>query len=123
MRCEPYGQPEHYDHINFLALVHVRRSDVVVALLKVRNGGYTQHADVRPGGSAYFSTGGERRTRAKPDPRRAAPPSESAASSREPAGVVTSAQAERALDATRDYWSIRDRGRFGSHPSHDDYDT
>lgn len=29
---------------------------------------------------------------------------------------------ERSLDATRDYWQIRDGGQFGSHPSHDDYD-
>ncbi|BAL23670.1 hypothetical protein AZKH_1348 [Azoarcus sp. KH32C] len=29
---------------------------------------------------------------------------------------------ERSLDASRDYWRIRDHGQFGSHPSHDDYD-
>lgn len=26
------------------------------------------------------------------------------------------------LDATKDYWSIREQGRFGSHPSHDSFD-
>ena len=30
--------------------------------------------------------------------------------------------AERSLDATSDYWKIRDNGQFGSHPSHDDFD-
>lgn len=30
---------------------------------------------------------------------------------------------ERALDATKDYWRLRDNnGSFGSHPSHDDFD-
>lgn len=29
---------------------------------------------------------------------------------------------ERSLDATRDYWQIRDHGQFGSYPSHDDFD-
>lgn len=30
---------------------------------------------------------------------------------------------ERGLDASRDYWRIRDGGQFGSHPTHDDYDN
>jgi hypothetical protein len=29
---------------------------------------------------------------------------------------------ERQLDATKDYWRMRDHGSFGSHPSHDDFD-
>lgn len=29
---------------------------------------------------------------------------------------------ERELDATKDYWRIRDNGQFGSYPIHDDYD-
>lgn len=29
-------------------------------------------------------------------------------------------KAERLLDASRDYWKIRDQGRFGSHSSYDD---
>jgi hypothetical protein len=28
---------------------------------------------------------------------------------------------ERRLDATRDFWQIRENGRFGSHSSHDDH--
>lgn len=31
-------------------------------------------------------------------------------------------QSERTLDATRDYWQIRNHGQFGSHPSHDEFD-
>jgi hypothetical protein len=29
---------------------------------------------------------------------------------------------ERRLDGSRDYWQIREEGRFGSHPSYDDCD-
>ena len=29
---------------------------------------------------------------------------------------------ERRLDASKDYWPIRDHGSFGSYPSHDDFD-
>jgi hypothetical protein len=36
---------------------------------------------------------------------------------------VEQARFERRLDATRDYATFsRESGRFGSHPSHDDYD-
>ena len=29
---------------------------------------------------------------------------------------------ERRLDGSRDYWQVRESGRFGSHPSYDDCD-
>ena len=37
--------------------------------------------------------------------------------------VVDDRALERKNDATRDYWPIREGGRFGSHPSHDDHDN
>lgn len=30
-------------------------------------------------------------------------------------------RAQRELDGSRDYWQYRESGRFGSHPSYDDY--
>ncbi len=50
-----------------------------------------------------------------------------AASTESPADAVRQAathpgQSERELDATRDYWRLRDHGQFGSYPSHDDFD-
>lgn len=38
------------------------------------------------------------------------------------AEVQDSRRIERELDATKDYWQLRDHGQFGSHPTHDDYD-
>ena len=37
--------------------------------------------------------------------------------------LVNDHKMERENDATRDYSQIREGGRFGSHPSHDDYDN
>ena len=37
--------------------------------------------------------------------------------------VVDDRTLERENDATKDYWPIREGGRFGSHPSHDDHDN
>lgn len=37
--------------------------------------------------------------------------------------IVDDRKTERQNDATKDYWSLRDSGQFGSCPSHDDYDN
>jgi hypothetical protein len=64
------------------------------------------------------------RPRSRDTGRRRSSPDEGASSAGRQggAGMTASEGAEqRRLDATRDYWPIRESGRFGSHSSHDDF--
>lgn len=61
------------------------------------------------------------RTRQPSTPVLAAEP-ENEASGPAVEGKAESRQEERRLDQSRDYWRIREGGKFGSHPSHDDFE-